>query len=293
MLIYYLAALGAAFCWSCASIIARHPVKEIGSFSFVRIRMVVVFLPMLFYSIISGKLLLLQANQINLIILSGLIGIFLGDSCLFFCLKNLGPRKAQLLFCLHAPFTAILASFFFNDLWTWQLVYGTFFVCSGIILAISFGKKEIVNTDLTPKKIRVSIILGIIAAMSQAVGILLLKPIFLDETADIFTISTLRVGIAALALVCVRISPKFKARKPLTLKIFSKTAINGILAIGIGMTLVVFALKKGNAGIVATLSATTPVIILPLLWLVDKKKPHIFAWIGALLSVIGCFFIFN
>ena len=39
--IYYLAALGAAFCWASASMLARHPVKEIGEFAFIRIRMVV------------------------------------------------------------------------------------------------------------------------------------------------------------------------------------------------------------------------------------------------------------
>ena len=36
--IYYLAALGAAFCWASASMLARHPVKEIGEFAFIRIR---------------------------------------------------------------------------------------------------------------------------------------------------------------------------------------------------------------------------------------------------------------
>ena len=33
--IYYLAALGAAFCWASASMLARHPVKEIGEFAFI------------------------------------------------------------------------------------------------------------------------------------------------------------------------------------------------------------------------------------------------------------------
>ena len=36
--IYYLAALGAAFCWASASMLARHPVKEIGEKNFAHLK---------------------------------------------------------------------------------------------------------------------------------------------------------------------------------------------------------------------------------------------------------------
>ena len=47
--IYYLAALGAAFCWASASMLARHPVKEIGEFAFIRIRICQAFSSYLFF----------------------------------------------------------------------------------------------------------------------------------------------------------------------------------------------------------------------------------------------------
>lgn len=53
-----------------------------------------------------------------------------------------------------------------------------------------------------------------------------------------------------------------------------------------------FALAHGPAGLVSTLSATSPVLILPILWVATKEKPAPGAWIGAFLAVIGMACIF-
>jgi len=57
--------------------------------------------------------------------------------------------------------------------------------------------------------------------------------------------------------------------------------------------LLLFALAHGPAGLVSTLSATSPVLILPILWIATKERPAPGAWIGAFLAVIGmaCIFI--
>jgi drug/metabolite transporter (DMT)-like permease len=54
-----------------------------------------------------------------------------------------------------------------------------------------------------------------------------------------------------------------------------------------GMTLMLFALSGGETGIVSTISATTPVIILPMLWLRTGQKPNTGAWLGAIFVVAG------
>jgi len=53
------------------------------------------------------------------------------------------------------------------------------------------------------------------------------------------------------------------------------------------MTLLLYALGNGDAGIVSILSATTPVLLLPLQSIVTKKMPGAFAWFGAILTVLG------
>jgi uncharacterized membrane protein len=60
----------------------------------------------------------------------------------------------------------------------------------------------------------------------------------------------------------------------------------------IGMTPLPLALRGGEVGIVATLSATTPALVLPLLWLKTVDRSALFAWVSAALVVVGSGLIF-
>ena len=62
---------------------------------------------------------------------------------------------------------------------------------------------------------------------------------------------------------------------------------NAALSMVLGMTLLLYALRYGDAGMVAILSSVSPVVVLPLLWLVYKRSPAWGAWLGAALTVAG------
>ncbi|MDC9719992.1 MAG: EamA family transporter, partial [Gammaproteobacteria bacterium] len=47
-----------------------------------------------------------------------------------------------------------------------------------------------------------------------------------------------------------------------------------------------------EVGIVMTLSAITPVLILPVIWFITGQKPSRGAWFGAILVVLGSAVIF-
>jgi drug/metabolite transporter (DMT)-like permease len=102
------------------------------------------------------------------------------------------------------------------------------------------------------------------------------------------------VGIAACCLSVLMALPfeAVKPRNPPTWKIAGLTILTGILAMGIGMTLLLFALSGGKTGIVATISATSPVLILPMLWLRTGERPAAGAWAGAALAVAGMAMLF-
>lgn len=73
----------------------------------------------------------------------------------------------------------------------------------------------------------------------------------------------------------------------MNMRIFIITAVNGFLAMAVGMTLILYALRDGNVGMVALLSSTTPIMLLPILWLYTKQRPNRYAWFGALVAVAG------
>lgn len=58
------------------------------------------------------------------------------------------------------------------------------------------------------------------------------------------------------------------------------------------MTLLLYALQGGKVGIVGTLSALSPVLILPVLWATTGARPSATSWLGALIAVAGMGLIF-
>jgi len=78
-----------------------------------------------------------------------------------------------------------------------------------------------------------------------------------------------------------------RAHQAPTRRVLAQTALNGFIAMGVGMTLLLMALKKGDVGMVAILSSVSPVLVLPLLWLHLGRAPALAAWLGAALTVLG------
>ena len=93
MLTYYLIALIAAFAWSISSLISADITREIGSIVFNRIRLFLVSLMLIAYTTYIGTWETLNINYIALILFSGFVGIFLGDTLLFMALQKIGPRR--------------------------------------------------------------------------------------------------------------------------------------------------------------------------------------------------------
>ena len=57
------------------------------------------------------------------------------------------------------------------------------------------------------------------------------------------------------------------------------------------MSFLMAALAHGDVGIVTTLSSTTPILILPMVWAAYGRIPGPLAWVGAVLSVPFALFI--
>ena len=60
----------------------------------------------------------------------------------------------------------------------------------------------------------------------------------------------------------------------------------------LGMSLLLIALQNADAGIVATLSSTSPIMILFLIWLLTNKIPSLGAWMGTIIALVGTGLIF-
>lgn len=295
MPIYELAALGAATCWAMTGMLSAGPAGRLGALAFSRTRQLFVAALLGVYVLASGSWRELQPEALWSLLLSGFIGIFVGDTLLFTCLNRVGPRRSGILFALNAPMAALLGWLVLGEQLSGKAIAGIGLTLSGVLLAILFGKRkaQLHEWENVKGPLWIGVLLGLLAALSQAVGSLIARPVMATGI-DPLAASMLRVGIAAICLTALTSLP-IQAVKPktrLTPALFVQTAATGLIALAFGMTLFLFALSGGKVGIVSTLSATTPVIILPLLWLKTREVQAPGAWAGAALVVAGMALMF-
>ena len=295
MYFYYFLALLAALSWSIASLISTDVSRKLGGIGFNRIRLLIVSLMLISYSFIDNSWQTISLTYLNTIIISGIIGVFIGDTLLFSALQKIGPRRNNILFSLAAPFTVILNIIVLKNLMQIIEIIGCLIVFIGVVIAISYGenKKNIHRWEIIEGSIKVGIILGVFAALCQAIGLIMMKPI-LDSGADPIASAAIRTSISAflLSFTFFYKSNLRNLKNIITLDIIFKTIISGFLGMALGMSLLLISLKNADAGIVATLSSTSPIMVLFLIWLITKKIPTIGAWIGTVIAIFGTGIIF-
>ena len=226
---------------------------------------------------------------VSVLLLSGVVGIFLGDTALFLTLEKLGPRVTSILFATSGPITAVLGFLILGEKWQTNDLAGTVLMIVGIFLAIFFKdkKKENQRWEFSKSKLGLGIFTGLTAAFCQSTGILLSREVMRDGTRSRHRFGVQGRNRHGLSPFFRSLHQNFRRIRQDGFKIFIMIFLSGSIGMLVGMTLIMFALRGGNSGIVATLSSTTPVLILPLLWITTGKSPAWGAWSGALLTVIG------
>ena len=295
MIFYYFLALLAAFSWSISSLISADITRILGGIGFNRLRLIFVSIMLISYVTFQKTWDTINIEYMNVIIVSGVIGIFLGDTLLFMALKRIGPRRNNILFSLAAPFTVILNILALQQKMSLIEITGCILVFIGVVVAISYGNSKNNNHrwELIEGSIKIGILFGTLAALCQSIGLIMMKPI-LDQGADPIASAAIRCTISALLLSLTYISKSnlIDSNIKFTTSTILKTIISGFLGMALGMSLLLIALQKADAGIVATLSSTSPIMILFLLWIITKKIPSVGAWIGTIIAIIGTSLIF-
>ena len=292
-MIGYVLAISAAAIWSSVALSATRIVRYFGSYNYNLLRLlgiIVIFFP---YVYLKWEPIYVENSIFFAIFLSSVIGIIIGDTFLFICLKRLGPRRQALLFSMQIPFTIILAEVFLQSLPSYIELVGCALIFLGIIIAIQFNR-TIPNDDLENIQGNkyTGLFAGIGLALCQSIGIILMKPALVST--DPIVVSYLRVIVAAFimfgSLFFIKNNQLLEKMKDYKKTIFS--IFLGFMGMGVGMTMLIYALKFGNPGVISTLSSTMPIMIIPILWIVTKNYAGHLAVIGAGLTCLGAGIIF-
>ncbi|KAB7610275.1 DMT family transporter [Amylibacter sp. SFDW26] len=287
---YEYLALGTAFLWAVTSLIHADLSRSLGGTAYNRLRLTIMAVVMPLVALALGGWNTVDTSDLFVVMLSGFIGFSLGDSAMLMSMQYLGPRRTQIIYSFNAPMTVFLGVIILSEYPTYLQLLGVTITFLGIFIAIAYGKRkeQTHSWEDTEGKLWIGIMWGVFGALSQAVGIILLKPV-LNNGADPFVLATIRIMAAGGVIACVGyFLPQTHWYKNITWKQFMWTLTAGvfgiIIAVGFFLT---YALKLGNVGIATVLSATTPVMVLPILWVITRERPSKWAWVGAIFVVLG------
>ncbi|MDP4116177.1 MAG: DMT family transporter [Bacteroidota bacterium] len=288
-----LSALLTAFFWSITSLAFSYGVTKIGSMQVNINRLLFASVFLFFIIIFSGIPYCLSFMQIIYLIISGIIGLVLGDTFLFKSYENIGPRLSMLLMAATPAISTLLAFLFLGEGLKFWAVAGILVTACGLGLVL-YQRAE---TPAVKYKInRAGIIYGLLAALGQALGLIFAK--FAFQLGDIsgFTAAFIRIFFSALILLPIGLATKkyfnpikvFSQDKKALLSVLTGTIFGPVL----GITFSLIAIQNTKVGIAATLMATSPIMMLPMVRYFFKERLTWQAILGAFIAVGGVAILF-
>lgn len=222
--------------------------------------------------------------------LSGFVGYFLGDLCLFRAFVEIGPRRSLLVMSLAPPMAAALAAAWLGERLEWQQWAAMGVTLAGVALVVA----ERTPASLARRPTLRGYWLAFGGAVGQAAGMVLAKRGMagLDSAWAASAIRILSGTICFAVLAAIR-----GEGGRLSAALANRAAV-GLVALGAlagpfaGVTLMLYALARIPAGLAQTFAATTPVLIIPLSRLIHREHISRRAVAGALIAFAGVALLF-
>lgn len=288
-----IAGLLTAVCWSGSSLVFSTATRRLGTVlvNIARLVFALIFLAVLIVA--SGTTVQVSSAQMVYFGISGVIGLALGDSFLFRSYLHIGPRLSMLVMSIAPAISAICAWFILGEHLNFRGITGIIITVSGVALVVyePGAGGRLAGSDLA-----VGLLSAGVAAVSQGVGLTFAKLAFMEGPVDGFVAAALR--IAASLVVLLPLVLLFR-RLPDPVQAFRNdsqgfwlTVLGSILGPFIGITLSLLAVQHTKVGIAATLIATVPIIMLPMVHFIYHERLSPRSILGACIAVLGVAVLF-
>jgi drug/metabolite transporter (DMT)-like permease len=239
-----------------------------------------------------------------LFVASGLCGIGLGDTAYFQALPRLGSRRAVLLTQCFIPMFAILIEW----LWLGTRLTTAEYLCVAVILAgVAIALAPSDHAKIPANTFWIGVAFTVLAGSFSAMGAVLSRKAYAvlhenGEQLDPGTTGFQRLlgGFFVPALILLAVKWRtahahggmfeektLQVSREKWKRIWPWVLGNSMAGQTLGVTCVQWALEKTPTGIVMTVVATTPLMLLPMTRIVEKEKIGIRSLVGALIAVAG------
>ncbi|MGB6299609.1 MAG: DMT family transporter [Rivularia sp. (in: cyanobacteria)] len=288
-----IAALFAACLWAIASVVYGKLGARIPPLQLNLIKGIIAIALFVFTILVTGELFpSIPTLPMYLLLLSGVIGISLGDTAFFTTINTLGARRALLMQTLTSPITAVLALIFLQE----EL---NVLASCGILLTI-FGVAWVVTERTTDVKhistveFRRGIVFGLLTAIAGAVGAVLSRSAIADTQISPLWAALLRLSAGIFILLIwalFRQQNTFQLSNLRNSRVIGGTVFAAFCGTYLGIWLQQTAIKFTSVGIASTLLQTSPIFVIPFaIWMGEKVS--IRAILGVVISIAGIALLF-
>jgi len=288
------AALTAALLWAVATILFRRIGRRVPSAELNLLKGLVAMALLAAALSVRGSLgAPLPARATGGLLVSGAIGIGIGDTAYFESLRCLGSRLALLLGMLAPPLAGLTAFALLGETLAAPAWLGVGLVVGGVAWVVSEKTPE---SDGTKRALGRGIACGVLASLMQALGAVLSRAALVSSDIDVFWSALLRLAAGAVItlfwLAARRRRPGLWLRAPDAGRIWTTLLAAAGLGTFLGLALQQFALRLTSAGIAQTLLATSPIFVLPLAALARERVSGR-AVLGAFVALAGVAMLFG
>ncbi|WP_241973821.1 DMT family transporter [Aliidiomarina iranensis] len=287
-----LAALTAAFCWALATLMYSRSSHHLSSAQLNLVKGMVAS-PLLLLGMwlfADTNMLQWQSTPFLLLLLSGVIGITVGDTCYFSALRRLGPAHTILFEYLAPPFAALIAWLVLSERMSLMEVVAAVIVISGVLLVLT-ERQPVAGIKLS----RSGLMFAVAAALCQAVGLVMAFYAFQNFNVNALQAAMLRLvaGTAVLTLALLLIKPKMLKQTWGAVQKTRKSVLITAILLGTFMAIWLqqIAIAYVTPGIAQTLLSTAPLFMLGLN--IFRGRPVSFrALLGTLVAMLGIGLLF-
>ena len=287
-----LSALLTAALWSGSALLFAAATARAGSLpvNVARLLLATVYLVLLIA--IAGFDVRMTTSQAVYLCVSGVIGLAIGDSFLFNAFREVGPRITMLIMSTAPAIAALMAYLLLRESLSLYGVAGIVVTLIGVAIVVLERNP---NAPHTPVAWR-GVLFAIIAAAGQGVGLIFAKMAFLEGEMNGFVATLVRilgslVVMLPIGIVAARSSDAFRGIRT-DRRAAALTALGAVLGPFLGISFSLIAVANTSVGIAATIMATVPILMLPLVHYIYAEKLSWKAMTGAVVAVAGVAVLF-
>lgn len=241
----------------------------------------------------------ISKEAMTLLVISGVIGIGLGDTAYFACLRRIGPQNGLMLESTAPIMASLMALLLFQEYLSFMAWCGIVMTSAGVVLVVKWSRSSFTHVPGLS-----GVLFGLLAALCQATGIVLSRQALLMGQVEPLASALVRLS-AALVIVLIwfglrgAISYKPATRQSIvdtlkslhTNRLILKVAAAIFLGTFLGIWLMQTSVKYTSAGITQTLLATSPLFAMLIGRLRGQTQTPL-VWLGLLLGFCGIGLLF-